>query len=333
MTINVALLGFGTVGQGVYDTIRTHQEALYQALGDEVRVVEILIKNVDKVRRIHQGVHVTTRFQEVFSNHRIDVVIEAIVGCEPTFDYLMKTLEKGIPVVTANKELMAKKGALLKNIAKENQTTLDFEASVAGGIPILRVINDCLRINQIEKVEAILNGTSNYILTSMREDDLLFETALANAQKLGYAEADPANDILGWDAFYKTMILSDLVFGQQPDWHDAYRVGIEAVTKEEIQHALNSGEKIKLIASLSRGADNHIHAGVKPTRIGRDHPLYGIEGVDNAIRIKTDLTNDLVLSGPGAGALPTASAILGDVVACFRDKVKPPSKQFHQAAR
>ncbi|TCP23507.1 homoserine dehydrogenase [Scopulibacillus darangshiensis] len=314
MTINVALLGFGTVGQGVYETVQTHQHELSQKIGEEIRIVSILIKSQDKDRRIEENVQVTTSFADIFKQNRIDIVIEAIVGCDPTYNYVKEVLSQAIPVVTANKELMAKKGSHLRKVARENKTTIAFEASVAGGIPIIRVINECLQINRIEKVEAILNGTSNYILSSMRENGLSFKTALADAQKLGYAEADPANDILGWDAFYKTMILSDLIYGSQPDWEQAYRKGIDNVTEKEIKAAENEGKKVKLIATLSKAGGRVVHAEVKPVKIGPDHPLYSVEGVDNAVSIQTDLAENLVFQGPGAGALPTASSILQDVI-------------------
>ncbi|MFC7394332.1 homoserine dehydrogenase [Scopulibacillus cellulosilyticus] len=318
MTINVALLGLGTVGQGVYETVISHQEELYKAIGEAVRIPVILIKDSCKNRKINGGVEVTTDFNEVLK-HPVDVVIEAIGGCEPAYNYLRKSLESKLPVITANKELLAKKGKELKKIADDHQTQLAFEASVAGSIPILHMIKDYLKVNRIQRVEAILNGTSNFILTTMREKIQSFEQSLAEAQRLGYAEADPSNDVLGWDAFYKTMIISDLIYNEQPDWNDVVRKGIDQVTQEDILAAEESKEKVKLIAALSRSSNGQIEASVEPLRIKPDHPLYAIEGVNNAVRVKTDLAEDLVLSGPGAGALPTASAIIEDFVALFKN--------------
>ncbi|MBM7646419.1 homoserine dehydrogenase [Scopulibacillus daqui] len=318
MTVNVALLGLGTVGQGVYETVVSHQEELRQAAGESVRIPVILIKDSCKNRSISGDVEITTDFNDIFK-YPIDAVIEAVGGCEPVYGYLRKCLERKIPVITANKELLAKKGSELMNTADRHQTELIFEASVAGSIPILYIIKNYLKVNRIQKLEAILNGTSNFILTAMRNNKQSFEQSLAEAQRLGYAEADPSNDILGWDTFYKTMILSELIYHRQPDWNDVVRKGIDQVTLEDINAAIESQEKIKLMATLSRSSNGSIKASIEPVRIKKDHPLYAVEGVNNAVRIKTDLADDLVLSGPGAGAFPTASAIMEDFVSLFKN--------------
>lgn len=313
MTIHVVLLGFGTVGQGVYQTIRTHQRELKELLGQEVRVEGILVKNDKKPRSISSGVVVTTDYNALLNLPKVDVIVEAIVGREPAFTYVKGALNKGIPVISANKEMVAHKGKQLKKIASYNSVDFSYEAAVAGGIPVIGVIKELLHVNRIYKIEGILNGTSNYILTIMRVKNYSFEKALQLAQDKGFAEADPSNDILGTDAFYKLMILSDLVFGTQPDWETVMLKGIDQLTLDDINVAKDKGQRIKLIATVEKDDNNHLTASVQPIYTSSEHPLYGIEGVDNAVNIKTDLLNDLLLKGPGAGALPTASAIIQDV--------------------
>lgn len=321
-TINVVLLGFGTVGEGVYQIIKSRHDQYKEHLGLDINVKGVLVKNEQKVRHIDQDVKVTSYFSELLNMDDIDVVIEAIVGFEPGFSYLKQVLARGIPVISANKELIAHKGKQLKQLAQYNDTEIYFEASVGGGIPVIGVINNLLHVNDIRKIEGILNGTSNFILTTMRETGCSFDEALQIAQDKGYAEADPSNDVLGWDAFYKLMVLSELVYGKQPVWDHVKRMGIDQVTLEDIQEADQRNERIKLIASLEKNEDGGLSASLHPISVDSLHPLYGVEGVDNAININTDLLGDLMLKGAGAGALPTASAILEDLTLLFRHAKK-----------
>ncbi|MBM6618883.1 homoserine dehydrogenase [Bacillus suaedaesalsae] len=312
-TIRVALLGLGTVGTGVYETIYSHQLKLREALGSPVEIVGVLVKDRHKQRDIHERILVTTDIEELLNLKEIDVVFEAIVGIEPANSYIRKFLKKGCHVISANKELLANKGNELTEFARNKKRLLTFEAAVAGGVPLIRTITQLLQINGIVKVEAILNGTSNYILTRMRKEHLSYQEVLLDAQNLGYAEADPSNDILGIDSFYKLMILSNLIYGEQPEWENVERIGIKNVSTLDLIVGEKLGLRLKLIATLTN-EQNRIFAEVKPTFVDQNHQLFNVEGVDNGIVIKTDLVGSILLQGPGAGSKATASAMIEDLV-------------------
>lgn len=312
-TIKVALLGLGTVGTGVYETIHSHQLKLRESLGLPVQIVGILVKNKEKPRKIENKILVTTDVEELLKLTELDIVFEAIVGIEPANSYIQRFLEKGCHVISANKELLAHKGKELSEFAKSQDRFLVFEAAVAGGVPLIRTIIQLLQINGIVKLEAILNGTSNYILTKMRKDHSSFQHVLHEAQRLGYAEADPSNDILGTDAFYKLMILSQLIYQEQPHWEDVEKVGIQNIVPEDLLVGEKLGLRLKLIASLTT-SHNKVRAEVKPVFVDQEHPLYNVEGVDNGIVINTDLVGSILLQGPGAGAKATASSMIEDLV-------------------
>lgn len=248
------------------------------------------------------------------------MVCEAIVGTEPAATYLKKSLQAGKHIITANKEMFALHGKELKELAEASGCQIGYEATTGGGIPIIQTISQLLKVNHIHKVSAILNGTSNYILSEMRNKGLSFDEALSQAQALGYAEADPVNDIEGFDSFYKLMILSDLIFNEQPDWNAVKRVGMTNVTADDINKLNADNKRIKLVATLERIKGN-LHAKVEPVSLSKTHPLFAVEGVDNAIAIETDLLGQLTLTGPGAGALPTASAMLEDMDTIFTKKL------------
>lgn len=311
--LRIALLGYGTVGNGVYKTIQTHQEKLKRILGKDVKVVAILVKNIEKHLAPDSDVLLTDDFKEIIALDKLDVVIDAIVGKEPSFSYLQQAINKGCHVITANKEMFAHHGAELKQLAKEQGVTLGFEATVAGGIPIIQTLRQLLNVNNIQKVQGILNGTSNFILTKMREDGCSFETALKIAQENGYAEADPTNDIEGYDAFYKAVILSELAFGEKPDWEESIRIGIKSITPEQIKLFTSFDYRFKHIASIEKTAAGMI-CTVKPVLVNETHPFYQIEGVQNAVSIDGDIVGNISLQGPGAGMFPTASAIIEDLV-------------------
>ncbi|HEX6923132.1 MAG TPA: homoserine dehydrogenase [Bacillales bacterium] len=330
MAIKIALLGLGTVGLGVYETIIARQEKWKKVTGEDVEIAAVLVKEENKARNVEPGPLLTTNFQEILSIPDLDAVVEAIVGCEPAFTYNTALLEKGIHVISANKECIAYNGGLLKETAERFGVTFSYEAAVAGGIPVIRTLKELLQINQVEKIEGILNGTSNFILSDMYEDGVSFEGALAAAKHYGYAEADPTNDIEGWDALYKIMILSDLVFEEQPDWETVERVGITDISAEDIRDSEAAGKRIKLVASAEKTEDGVV-ASVKPIAIGQDHPLYAVEGVNNAVHIQADIVGNLLLQGPGAGAKPTASAIVEDLAHVFAAKTESDAP-FTQAA-
>ncbi|RZT23969.1 homoserine dehydrogenase [Fictibacillus sp. BK138] len=310
--IKAALLGFGTVGQGVYDALKTHREQLKTVLGEEVIIEAILVKDGAKKRDVDEHILVTTDFEEVLNIPDLQIVFEAIVGEEPGFTYLSKAIEKGCRVITANKVMFAKHGKTLLKKAEEAGVSVGYEATTAGGTPIIRSISQLLQVNDILSVEAILNGTSNYILTNMRKKGLTFEEVLKKAQELGYAEADPVNDVEGFDAFYKLMILSELSFGSSPNWDEVERKGITEVSSEQIEVFSRWGYKVKHLARI-RSDRGTFTASVKPVLVDAEHPLYGVEDVQNAIMVETSLAGKVTVQGAGAGKLPTASAMVEDL--------------------
>lgn len=318
--IHVALLGLGTVGKGVYQTIQTHQDRLQQVTGVPVHISAILIEHPNKHLDIDDKITITTDINTILENPAIDTVFEAIVGIEPALSYLKKCIIAGKNIITANKEMFACHGFALKQLAQKHGTVIGYDATTAGGIPIIQTMQQLLQVNRIQKIQGILNGTSNYILTEMRDQHTSFDTALGQAQQLGYAEADPTNDIEGYDAFYKLMILSELTFGTQPVWKDVKRMGISHVSEADIATTQTNGEKIKHIATIQQVA-GEIQAAIEPVPVDKTHPLYAIEGVNNALCIETDLIGNLTLTGPGAGALPTASAMIEDFCMLFTNSL------------
>nr|WP_318540055.1 homoserine dehydrogenase [Terribacillus saccharophilus] len=310
--VKIGLIGYGTVGSAVGRTIRSHQENLQTIFGREVQVAGVLVREKQKYEQQVTDALLTDDAAELFSISDLDVIIEASVGIEPAFSYLTEAIHHGCHIITANKELIASRGAELKRLAKEKGVRLEYEAAVAGGVPVIGTLKQLLHINHVVKVEAILNGTSNFILTEMSDKGLPFEEALQLAQEAGFAEADPANDVDGWDAFYKLMVLSDLLFENQPDWEKVTRKGIRSVSSQDIQAHAKQGWKIKHVATLEN-AGGEVTASVEPVILTAAHPLYSVDGVDNAVCVEGDLVGKLKLQGPGAGALPTASAIVEDL--------------------
>ncbi|PLR79682.1 homoserine dehydrogenase [Bacillus canaveralius] len=326
-TLNIVLLGYGTVGKGVYNTIHYHQERLKSILGKKVEIKAVLVKNIDKHKLPDADVVLTDRFEDIDQLGKIDVVIDAIVGKEPGFHYLKHSIKKGCHVITANKEMFAHHGRELLELANEQAVSVGYEATVGGGIPVIQTLRKLLNVNRIEKIEGILNGTSNFILTTMREEDLSFEHALSLAQRNGYAEADPTNDVEGYDAFYKAAILSQLVFGEQPDWNKTFRQGIAEITIEQIKSYNELGFRFKHVASMEKTASG-VHCSVKPVLVTRAHPLYQVEGVQNAVSIDADIVGNISLLGPGAGMYPTASAIIEDLIHVGTDNPVPRTQAF-----
>ncbi|WP_261132172.1 homoserine dehydrogenase [Bacillus sp. Marseille-Q3570] len=315
-SIKVGLLGFGTVGSGVYEIIENYQERLESLLGKKVELAGILVNDITKERGIAPEILVTTDFDEILAIPNLDVVIEAIVGIEPGYTYLSRAIDKGCHIITANKELFAHKGRELKQKAQEKNVEISYEASVAGGVPVIGTLHQLLQVNSVVKIEAILNGTSNYILSEIRNKRSAFLDALQSAQNKGYAEADPSNDVDGYDAFYKIVILTELLFGQRPEWKWIERKGIRKVSLNHIRLAESFGFRLKHVASLVY-KDGALKIDVEPKIVSEDHPLFSVEGVDNAVVITGDLVGQLKLQGPGAGKLPTASAIIEDLVNVF----------------
>ncbi|MGM7700683.1 homoserine dehydrogenase [Pseudalkalibacillus sp. Hm43] len=320
--LKIALLGFGTVGSGVYEIIQKQQDRLRTIFGKEVEVAGVLIQDETKSREVDEDVLVTSNFEEILHIPDLDIVVEAIVGVEPGYTYLKRVIEKGCHVVTANKELFAHKGHELKKLAAVHGVEVSFEAAVAGGIPVIGTLKQLLQANQVVKIDAILNGTSNYILTEIREKGRSFSDALAAAQEAGYAEADPSNDVDGHDAFFKTVILTELLYGVRVNWDEVNHKGIRHVSVKDLQVAEALGFRLKHIASLEL-REGKLTLGVEPKLVAEDHPLYSVEGVDNALVITGDFVGQLKLQGPGAGKFPTASAVVEDLVNVGRGVQEP----------
>jgi len=309
--INIAILGYGTVGSGVVEVIDTNHESINKKARQEVQIKYVLDlrdfpDNPIQEKVIHD-------YNLILNDDTIKIVVEVMGGIEPAYSYVKSALECGKSVVTSNKELVAKHGSELIALAKEKNLNFLFEASVGGGIPIIRPLNQSLTADEICEIVGILNGTTNYILTKMRADGVGFDEALKEAQKLGYAERNPAADIEGYDTCRKIAILSSLAYGSQVDYEDIYTEGITEITAKDIQFADQLGYSIKLFGS-SRKVDGKIYIMVAPAMITEENPLYSVNGVYNGIFVKGNVLGDVMFYGSGAGKLPTASAVVSDVV-------------------
>ena len=320
--IKVAILGFGTVGEGVYRTIQSHAKELTAVLGKKVEVAAILIKKQREVMNISKDILLTTDFEEILGLPQLDIVMEAIVGTEPAFTYLEKAIKRGCHIITANKEMFARHGEELLTLAEKHKVSIGFEATVAGGIPVIQTLRQLLKINRVQEIQGILNGTSNFILTKMRENKQSFSEALQSAKEKGYAEADPSNDVEGYDALYKTVILSRIAFGRDPVWQQPKPEGITAITSELIASAEKIGLRFKHIAHL-RKSGTAVTGTIQPMLVGDEHPLYHVEGVENAVNVHSDLIGRITLQGPGAGMFPTASAMIEDLVYVCENRSLP----------
>ncbi|MCR4739748.1 MAG: homoserine dehydrogenase [Lachnospiraceae bacterium] len=313
--VNVAILGYGTVGSGVYEVITTNNKLINKKAGEDVSIKYVLdLRDFpgDPVEKV-----LVHDFNVILEDPSVKVVVEVMGGVEPAYTFAKKSLLAGKSVCTSNKELVANKGPELIRIAKENKVNFLFEASCGGGIPIIRPLNSSLTADDIIEISGILNGTTNYILTKMTDEGWDFDTALKKAQELGYAERNPEADVLGYDACRKIAILSSLAYGKTVGYEDIHTEGITSVTYEDIEYAKKMGYAIKLIAS-SEKKDGKIYAMVAPMLVRRDHPLCSINGVFNAIFVRGNMLGDAMFYGSGAGKLPTASAVAGDVVDAVR---------------
>lgn len=311
-TIRVGLLGFGTVGTGTYEMLEGNRASILKRVGMPIEIAKIGIKNTDK-QRIAPSELLTTDLDSIVDDPTIDVIIEVIGGVEPAHALLIKALQNGKHVVTANKELIAKHGAELMRMAAQRSLDLHFEAAVGGGIPLVQPLKHQLAGNDVLKMMGIVNGTTNYILTQMTEKKQSLETALKDAQDLGYAEADPTADVDGYDAQYKTAILSSIAFSKEVPVEKVYREGIRRIEADDINMARILGYRIKLLGIVESRGDG-ILARVHPTLLPRKHPLANVHDVYNAVQVKGDFVGDVIFSGRGAGSAPTASAVVGDLI-------------------
>jgi homoserine dehydrogenase len=310
--INIAVLGHGVVGSGVVEVIHTNQEYIAKNAGDHIYVKRILdLRDFD----VPYADRFTKDYADILNDDEISVVVEVMGGINPAYDFTKAALRHGKSVVTSNKELVATKGARLLQLAKENNVNFYFEASVGGGIPIIRPLHSCLAANQIDEIAGILNGTTNFILTKMITEQMAFDDALKLAQKLGYAERNPSADVDGHDACRKICILASLAYGKHVYPENVYTQGIANVTLEDVDYAASCQRVIKLIGRVKRiDDDGNMLCMVSPALIPQNSQLAGIDDVFNGILVRGNATGDVVFYGRGAGKLPTASAVVADVI-------------------
>lgn len=309
--MKIAVLGFGTVGSGVYEVIEKNYDTIAKRAGQAVD-----IKYVLDLREFpgHPVMNILTHdFKDIANDPEVEIVVEVMGGVEPAYSFVKESLLRGKSVCTSNKELVAKHGAELIEIAKQKKINFLFEASVGGGIPIIRPLNQSLTVDEIEEITGILNGTTNYILTKMADEGVDFATVLKQAQDLGYAERKPDADIEGYDACRKIAILTSLAYGSQVDYEDIYTEGITNITSEDFAYAKEMDASIKLFGS-SKKVNDQVYAMVAPKLISSKHPLFNVNGVFNGILVKGNMLGDVMFYGSGAGKLPTASAVVSDVV-------------------
>lgn len=317
--ISIGLLGLGTVGSGVVKIIENHQDKLMHQVGCPVKVKKVLVKDIDKQRAVHiNSDMLTTRAEDIIDNPDIDIVIEVMGGVEETRDYLLVALRNKKHVVTANKDLMAVYGSELLTAAFENGCDLFYEASVAGGIPILRSLVDGLASDRITKMMGIVNGTTNFILTKMSKQGSPYHEVLQEAQNLGYAEADPTADVEGLDAARKMAILATLGFSMKIDLDDVKVKGISQITEEDLQYGKQFGYTMKLIGMAHREGEK-VEVSVQPTLLSDSHPLASVNDEYNAVYVYGEAVGETMFYGPGAGSLPTATAVVSDLVGVMKN--------------
>lgn len=317
--IRVGLLGLGTVGSGVVKIINAHQDRLIHQIGCPVKVTKILVQNLEKERDVQITPDMLTKdATEIIDNENIDIVIEVMGGLEEARAHILRALQNGKHVVTANKDLMAVYGSELLSVAKENQCDLFYEASVAGGIPILRTLVDGLSSDRITKMMGIVNGTTNFILTKMSNEGRAYEDVLKEAQELGFAEADPTSDVEGLDAARKMTILATLGFSTNVELKDVSVKGISSITEEDLAYSQGLGYTMKLIGLAKRDGEK-LEVSVEPTLLPNTHPLAAVQNEFNAVYVYGAAVGETMFYGPGAGSLPTATSIVSDLVAVMRN--------------
>ena len=334
-TVGLAMLGAGNVGGGVVAALAAGHARYAEQVGRPLHLRRVLVRDAARPRDGVPAECLTADIEDVLGDAGVQIVVELMGGEHPAREYITRAIESGRHVVTANKEVMAKHGAELLAVAARNGVRLLYEASVGGGIPIISPLSRDLLANDITAVTAIINGTTNYMLTGMSRDGTDYADALAEAQRLGYAEPDPTADVEGIDAAYKLAILCGLAFHVSVSPDDVARQGISGLTARDLRYADALGYAIKLLAT-GRMADGALVASVQPTLVARDEPLAKVDGVLNAVQIEGDLVGRVLFEGPGAGPAPTASAVLADVLDVARDIVAgrpPPEAIEHRAVR
>lgn len=316
--IKVALLGAGTVGGGVYKLVERRAAEMPDKAGAELKITKVLVKNLQKKREGIPSEVLTDDWEGIIHDPEISIVIELMGGVEPARTYILQALEAGKNVVTANKDLLAERGQELMEAAERNHRDLCFEAAVGGGIPIIRPLKECLAGNEITEVMGIVNGTTNYILTKMTQEGWDFDDALKEAQRLGFAEADPTADVEGLDAGRKMAILASIAFHSRVTFKDVDVKGITKITAKDIQYAKEFGYTLKLLG-VARNEEGKMEVGVSPMMIPSTHPLANVNDSFNAVFVHGDAVDDAMFQGRGAGEFPTASAVVGDLISVARD--------------
>ena len=317
--INIGLFGYGVVGTGVGRLFQTNRSVIEQRANARIRLKSVVIKNLNKKREyLDTSTIITTDPAAILDDPEIDIVAEMIGGIEPAKEYILRAIEAGKSVVTANKELMANYGKVILEAADARGVDIFFEASVGGGIPIIRALKESLTANNVKRIFGIVNGTTNYILTKMKNEGISLEASLAEAQRLGYAELDPSMDINGLDASAKLAILASIAFNVRVVHKNVYTEGIRGISELDIEYARDLGYTIKLLA-IGEKSDSGIAVRVHPALIPSDHVLASVSDAYNAILVIGDASGDIMFYGKGAGSLPTASAVIADIIDVVRN--------------
>ncbi len=316
--IHIALLGLGTVGSGVYKLLSMRAQEMPQIAGAPIEISHILVRNTKKERPGVDAALLTDSWQDIVSDPEVSIVVELMGGIEPAHTYISEALAAGKNVVTANKDLMAVHGGELLDLAAQHHCDLQFEAAVAGAIPIIRPLKQCLAGNEISEIMGIVNGTTNYILTRMTQDGMEFDDALAMATELGYAEADPTADIEGYDAGRKMAIMASIAFHSRVTFEQVYTEGITNIHATDIRYAKEMGKAIKLLG-VACNTPEGIEVRVHPMLIPDFHPLATVNDAFNAVFVHGDALDDAMFMGRGAGEMPTASAVTGDIIDTARN--------------
>jgi homoserine dehydrogenase len=318
--IRIGLLGLGNVGKGVWNILQKNGEEIAQRSGYDIEVAKILVRDVNKDRGVKVPKELLTMdADDIINDDSIEIVVEVMGGIEPAMDYILRSARNKKNIVTANKMLIATHGKEIFREVEKNGVSINFEASVAGGIPVINGINENLAANKISGIKGIINGTTNYILTKMTQEGMAFEDALREAQEKGYAEADPTSDVEGHDPAYKLAILASLAFETEVDIKDVYSEGITNIKPIDINYAKQMGYVIKLLA-IANDNNGKIELRVHPAMIPSIHPLANVNDAFNAVFIKGNAVGELMLYGKGAGELPTGSAVVGDIISVLRSE-------------
>lgn len=319
--IHVGLLGSGTVGSGVIQVLKMNRKQISERVGAQIQLKTVLVHDLKKKRPQLDGYQVTDKYEDILNDKDIDIVVELIGGLHPAREYMLQAMEHGKSVVTANKDVVAQFGKDMFEMAAKHDVDFLFEASVGGGIPIITPLKHCLTANKVTEIMGIVNGTTNYMLTKMTEEGCSYEAVLKEAQEKGYAEANPAADVDGLDAARKAAILASLAFNTRVELKDVSVEGITKITPDDISYAKNLGYAVKLLAVGKDSPEHGIDVRVHPVFLPKKHPLAAVDGVFNAIFVRGNAIGEAMFYGQGAGSLPTASAVVSDIIDVSRDIV------------